>query len=99
MGGRNRKGPASSCDMSLEDRLYPLLGVYERLPEGFRRAIGRVYRAMPEGLRLGAAYQNFRQLVHLADDWTPSETEEYQLRQLRKILQNAAAYCPFYQRK
>ena len=50
--------------MSLEDKLYPLLSVYERMPQGLKRTIGWTYRQLPTGFRLGARYAEFRQLTH-----------------------------------
>jgi hypothetical protein len=48
--------------MSLEDRLYPLLGVYERLPVGLKRAAGLAYRCLPQSWRLGARFAEFERL-------------------------------------
>ena len=37
--------------MSLEDRLYPLLSLYDRLPQGARNFIGSAYRRLPRRAR------------------------------------------------
>ena len=84
--------------MSLEDRLYPLLAMYNRLPQGARNFIGSVYRRLPRRVRYGKAYGEFRELTEEAPSWSDSDIREYQLRELRRTLVNAASYCPFYTR-
>ena len=84
--------------MSLEDKLYPLLSLYDRLPQGARNAIGATYRLLPRRIRYGKAYGEFRQLAEESPEWTAAEIAEYHVRELRRTLVNAASYCPFYQR-
>ena len=84
--------------MSLEDKLYPLLSLYERLPQGARNAIGATYRLLPRRIRYGKAYGEFRQLAEESPEWSVAEIAEYHVRELRRTLVNAASYCPFYQR-
>ena len=84
--------------MSLEDRLYPLLSLYDRLPQGARNFIGAAYRRLPRRIRYGRAYGEFRELADDAPSWSESDIREYQLRELRRTLVNAASYCPFYSR-
>jgi phenylacetate-CoA ligase len=83
--------------MSLEDRLYPLLSVYERLPEGLRRAIGSTYRRLPETWRWGKHYPEFKHLAMEGESWSIEQIQEYQIKELRRTLVHAANYCPFYQ--
>lgn len=85
--------------MSLEDRLYPLLSVYERLPHGLKRAVGTAYRQLPIGWRLGARFSEFVKLASDCECWSPEEIRDYQLRQLRQTLIQASSYCPFYERR
>ncbi|HYE33049.1 MAG TPA: hypothetical protein VEH27_16605 [Methylomirabilota bacterium] len=84
--------------MSLEDKLYPLLSVYEKLPLGVKRPIGSIYRALPESWRWGPAYRDFFDLVRQAEQWSREQIWDYQLKQLRRTLRHAQAYCPYYQR-
>ena len=84
--------------MSLEDKLYPLLSLYDRLPQGARNAIGVTYRLLPRRIRYGKAYGEFRQLAEESPEWSAAEIAEYHVRELRRTLVNAASYCPFYQR-
>ena len=83
--------------MSLEDKLYPLLSLYDRLPQGARNAIGATYRLLPRRIRYGKAYGEFRRLAEESPEWTAAEISEYHVRELRRTLVNAASYCPFYQ--
>ena len=84
--------------MSLEDRLYPLLSVYERLPLGLRRGVGAAYRQLPENWRLGPKYAEFKKLIRESEGWSAEKMRDYQITQLRATLHQAASYCPFYQR-
>ncbi len=85
--------------MSLEDRLYPLLPLYEGLPHRVKRATGRTFRMVPSRWRLGARYGEFRALAEEGEDWDSARIEEYQFRQLRSTLLHAEAYCPYYRRR
>ena len=84
--------------MSLEDKLYPLLPLYDRLPQGARNFIGTAYRRLPRRIRYGKAYGEFRELADEALNWSEPDIRDYQLRELRRTLVNAASYCPFYTR-
>ena len=84
--------------MSLEDKLYPLLSLYERLPQGLKRAAGFTYRQLPRHWRLGARYGEFKELTEAGESWPLEQIREYQLKQLRAVLVQAGNYCPFYQR-
>lgn len=82
--------------MNVEDVLYPLLPLQERVPENVRAGIGRVYRRLPQRLRLGAGYDEFRGLAAAAEFWSEEEMVDYQVTQLRAVLRHAAAHSPFY---
>lgn len=85
--------------MSLEDRLYPLLSLYERLPDGLKRAAGWSYRQLPSRWRWGARYPEFQRLARDCVSWDPDTLAEYQFRQLRQVLIQAGNFSPFYQRR
>jgi phenylacetate-CoA ligase len=85
--------------MSLEDGLYPLLSVYERLPQGVKYAAGLAYRALPRTWRWGERYADFRKLAHEVEQWPVSRIHEYQMKELRAVLIQAGNYCPFYQQR
>jgi len=85
--------------MSLEDRLYPLLSLYERFPDGLKHALGWTYRCLPAGLRLGGRFSEFRALATDVESWDVASIEEFQTRHLRQTLIQAGNFCPFYQRR
>src|SRR4051812_17408291 len=85
--------------MSLEDKLYPLLSLYERIPRSIKRSAGLVYRTLPERIRRGKHYGHFKQLAQAGESWNRERIAAYQLKELRKTLHHANAYCPFYQKQ
>jgi phenylacetate-CoA ligase len=84
--------------MSLEDKLYPLLSMYEAMPQGVRSVIGAGWRSLPKGLRLGARFREFESMVRQSESWSAKQIDSYQLARLRKSL-NAAQSSPFYARR
>jgi phenylacetate-CoA ligase len=48
---------------AIEDILHPLLGRYLSAPDWVKASAGRAYRCLPESVRLGSAYDDFRALV------------------------------------
>ena len=84
--------------MNLEDRLYPLLSAYQRLPRWLRWSLGAGYRRLPRSWRLGVHYAEFKKLALEGETWSVPKIQEYQLHQLRVVLHHAANYCPFYER-
>jgi len=84
--------------MSLEDRLYPLLNVYEHLPGWFKETVGFAFRHLPQSWRLGKKYREFKDLAMQGESWTPDECADYQFKNLRAVLIQAASYCPYYER-
>jgi phenylacetate-CoA ligase len=85
--------------MSLEDKLYPFLALYDRFPDGLKWGLGFSYRQLPQSFRRGKHYGRFRALVEEAEAWSEKEIQEYQFQQLRKTLEVATHHCPFYQRR
>jgi phenylacetate-CoA ligase len=85
--------------MSLEDRFYPLLSAYERLPYRLKYATGWSYRHLPRRVRLGARYDEFRNLAQGVESWSAGQIAEYQISQLRVTLAHAEAHSPFYRRR
>jgi phenylacetate-CoA ligase len=82
--------------MNLEDRLYPLLALYERLPEGLKHCAGRGYRLLPAAWRLGKSYPEFQRLTHEVETWSADQVWSYQLTQLRAVLSHASRFCPYF---
>lgn len=85
--------------MNLEDLVYPLRDLYNRLPDRPRSAVGSSYRRLPERVRLGARFPEFRQLASEVEGWSTDQVAEYQLRQLRLCLTHAAQYSSFYAKR
>ncbi len=85
--------------MSLEDRLYPLLSQYQRMPEGVKSALGFTYRCLPQSWRFGKRYDEFRRLTDSSDGWSSERVREYQCEQLRRVLTEAADHCPLYRKR
>lgn len=84
--------------MSLEDKLYPLLSIYERMPRGVKRVLGSTYRQLPEKFRRGEHYHKFKTLAEEGEHWSSEEIELYQLKHLQETLSHAQKHCPFYER-
>jgi phenylacetate-CoA ligase len=82
--------------MSLEDKLYPLLPLYQRMPQALKAGLGTAYRALPEQLRLGDRYRTFRSLAEDCEAWDESRAADYQLEQLRAVLVHAQRWSPYY---
>jgi hypothetical protein len=85
--------------MSLEDKLYPLLALYDRFPDGLKKGIGFTYRQLPVSFRRGEQYGRFKNLVEAGEHWDAKQIEEYQLEQVRRTLEQANRHCPFYQKR
>jgi phenylacetate-CoA ligase len=85
--------------MSLEDKFYPFLALYDRFPDAVKWGLGVSFRQLPQSIRRGKHYGRFRALAEEAEHWDESKIAEYQLTQLRRTLQVAQANCPFYQRR
>lgn len=85
--------------MSLEDRLYPLLSWYEKLPHSLQWLAGATYRRLPIAWRLGKNYELFSRLVEEGESWPVEQCLEYQEIQLRNVLRHAGAHCPFYRQR
>jgi phenylacetate-CoA ligase len=81
--------------MSLEDKLYPLLRLYEAAPQPLKSLAGRVYRALPVTWRQGQAYPRFQQEARECESWDAETIRRYQITRLRESL-IAASKAPFY---
>ena len=83
--------------MSLEDKLYPLLALYERSPEWIRGGVGRAFRLVPPSWRLGKAFGEFERMNLEVESWDTEQIAEYQWRELKRTLRHATSYCPYYE--
>lgn len=85
--------------MNVEDTLYPLLSLQDRLPGGVRRALGLAYRHLPARIRLGEKFHQFRALTEEVESWDSDLIVDYQTEQVRQVLLHAVAHSPFYRRR
>jgi phenylacetate-CoA ligase len=85
--------------VSLEDKLYPLLSIYERFPDALKSGLGFTFRQLPESVRRGKHYRRFKQLVEAGESWDQEQIHAYQLQELRKTLHQANGFCPFYTKR
>src|SRR6188768_226185 len=85
--------------MSLEDKLYPLLSVYDRMPRPVKRAIGLGYRQLPESFRRGKRYNDFKELAESGEGWSKGQIADFQWGALWKVLNHAQKHCPFYKKR
>lgn len=53
--------------VALEDLLHPFLGRYLSAPDWLKSSAGRAYRALPEAVRMGGAYGEFRSQLAAAE--------------------------------
>lgn len=81
--------------MSLEDKLYPLLKLYEAAPQPVKSLAGRIYRAIPAELRHGANYGRFAHDAREVEAWDAETIRRYQTMAVRESLL-AAAKAPYY---
>ncbi len=84
--------------MHLEDTLYPLLRLYEAAPQPVKTLAGRAYRAIPNSIRQGAAYERFRREATESESWNAETTRRYQIAAIRDSLL-AAQRAPFYAKR
>lgn len=84
--------------MSVEDKLYPFLRLYEAAPQPMKTIVGSAYRALPRKWRYGAAYERFLSEACEAETWDPAAIERYQIAALRESLM-AAGKARLYSRR
>lgn len=85
--------------MSLEDKLYPLLALYERMPRSAKWLTGFTYRQLPESFRRGEHYRQFKTLAEEGEGWSRQQIQEYQFQEVRRVLLHARDHCAFYRQQ
>lgn len=86
----------SAAAIALEDWLHPLLRRYLAAPRWVRAAAGGAYARLPRRLRLGAAYESFRQVIEATRD--AERAEAYAAAKLEETLAWAIETVPAYAR-
>lgn len=84
--------------MSLEDRLYPLLRLYEAAPQPVKTLAGRAYRALPIAWRQGSAFAHFSREAIESEPWKGDTRIAYQTAAVKASLL-AAGRTPFYAKR
>ncbi len=82
--------------MSLEDRLYGLIRLYERMPDPLRNLAGSLYRVLPSSVRYGPSYAAFSRHAAELETASPDELWAYHRNRLRDVLTHASQTCPLY---
>lgn len=85
-------------DMSLEDRLYPLLRFYEAAPQPIKTLAGYAYRALPVAWRQGRAFAHFSREAIESEQWEEGTRVAYQTAAVKASLL-AAVRTPFYAKR
>lgn len=98
MPGTPETGKLPVLPMSLEDRLYPLLKLYEAAPQAVKSLAGRVYRTIPTRYRHGNSYPRYQAEAREVESWDRETIRKYQIHELRESLV-AASKAPFYARQ
>jgi phenylacetate-coenzyme A ligase PaaK-like adenylate-forming protein len=78
--------------MGIEDLLHPYLGKYLEAPNWVKASAGRAYRALPASVRLGEAYERFRDQVGEGAQGGPMAKLDTTL---RWALETVPAYAQF----
>jgi phenylacetate-CoA ligase len=84
--------------MSLEDKLYPLLRLYDAAPQPVKSLAGRAFRSLPAAWRYGSEYARFQKEAALVETWDLETIRRYQVQALRESL-IAASNAPLYARR
>lgn len=84
--------------MSLEDKLYPLLRLYDAAPQPVRTLAGGAYRLLPARWRHGRGYARFQAEAEASATWDAETVRRYQVQAVRESLM-AAAQAPLYARR
>jgi len=82
--------------MSLEDVLHPFLRSYLGSPRWLKASAGRAYAMLPSRLRLGGAYEGFREEITASEG--NGQAGEIALAKLERSLRWALETVPAYQR-
>jgi phenylacetate-CoA ligase len=84
--------------MSLEDKLYPLLRLYDAAPQPVKSLAGRAFRSLPAAWRYGGEYARFQNEAREVETWDLETLRRYQIAALRESL-IAASRALLYARR
>ncbi|MBN1931057.1 MAG: phenylacetate--CoA ligase family protein [Desulfobacterales bacterium] len=83
----------------VEDYLRNIRKYYYNMPQKSKYVIGSIYARLPNTLKLGRSYIKFQKLLCESRNWTKQQIADYQLRNLKKTLNAAYNYVPYYKKK
>ena len=69
---------------------------FQRMPLPLAHTLRRIYGAIPTRIRYGRAYREMLSLLHDSQWWSRERLQEYQLQQLKLLIQHAYANVPYY---
>ncbi len=84
--------------MNIEDKLYPILFLYKKLPIRFKVLIGKVYSCLPQRIRYGTFYFEYLNRIIQFEKKSVFEKEEWSKEKIQKTLINAVENVDYYKR-
>ncbi len=84
--------------MSLEDKLYPYLKYYQKLPNPLMGFAGKVYSYIPTKLRYGRVFDYYYNLIPQSQYFNDLDKENYIKNQLKKTIDNAYYNTNYYKK-
>ncbi len=82
--------------MAFEDKLYPLLKHYHKMPAWLRNLVGKTYALLPMGWRYGKLYGYYSRMLKHSPYWSNEEVHDYNMKQLKATLVNAYINTSYY---
>lgn len=72
--------------------------IVKKLPHPVRHVLKTAYGAIPPGLRLGRAFWETYRFLQESQDWDGTRLQEYQMRELQRLLAHCYEHVPYYRR-
>ena len=76
-----------------------ILDLARTMPADIRKPLSRILALAPPEFRYGGAFRKLRRQLRETETWTSSALEEYQARELRRVVRHAYENVPFYRRE
>lgn len=72
--------------------------IMKKLPSPIRHTLKAAYGAIPPRLRLGRAFWETYEFLQRSQWWDAAQLEEYQMRELQRLLAQCYEHVPYYRR-